>query len=282
MTPLILSEFGFSQLKLEDYISLIAATTNAFNGGLLARRPDHYRHFTVMGVIILAYAGGIGGGIVRDILVNKVPAPLVNPWYLILCLAAGTLAILVDFYGVQKFKDGLFQFMTAFSLPWYAIVGAQAGLDAHLGYGAAVLIGMIATTAGRWIIDSACLVVPKQLVRGEFFMGAAALTGITYVICVAVFEWSVLVSTPLRLSSASDSGYPRRRSAGKSGSRGNRRRSSKGRKRARHGVKACAPSSTSTATKTRAERERSRTRASRSLPRRNRPQRARRRCDFHP
>ena len=195
MTPLILSEFGFSKLKLEDYISLIAATTNAFNGGLLARRPDHYRHFTVIGVIILAYAGGIGGGIVRDILVNKVPAPLVNPWYLILCLAAGCAAILVDLYSAQKFKDGLFQLMTAFSLPWYAIVGAQAGLDAHLGYGAAVLIGMIATTAGRWIIDSACLVVPKQLVRGEFFMGAAALTGVTYVTCIAVFEWSVLAST---------------------------------------------------------------------------------------
>ncbi len=195
MTPLILSEFGFEKLKLEDYISLIAATTNAFNGALLARRPDHYRHFTVIGVIVLAYAGGIGGGIVRDILVNKIPAPLVNPWYLILCLAAGTLAIVIDLNSVQKFKDGLFQFMTAFSLPWYAIVGAQAALSAHLGYGAAVLIGMIATTAGRWIIDSACLVVPKHLVRGEFWLGAAALTGITYVICVGVFEWSLLAST---------------------------------------------------------------------------------------
>jgi uncharacterized membrane protein YeiH len=197
MTPLILSEFGFAKLELKDYISLVAATTNAFNGALLARRPDHYRHFTVMGIIILGYAGGIGGGIVRDILVNKVPAPLINPWYLILCLAAACLAILVDFHSVQKFKDGLFQFMTAFSLPWYAIVGAQAALDAHLGYGAAVLIGMIATTAGRWIIDGACLVVPKQLVRGEFFMGAAALSGITYVVCAAVFEWPLLASTAL-------------------------------------------------------------------------------------
>lgn len=184
MTP-ALAEFGFGTLHLEDYVSLIAATTNAFNGALLARRPDHYRHFTVAGVIILAYAGGIGGGIVRDILVNKIPAPLINPWYLILCLAAACLALYIDYASEQKFKDGLFQFMTAFSLPWYAIVGAQAALTAHLGYAAAVLIGIIATTAGRWIIDSACLCVPKQLVRGEFFVGAAALTGIVYVICYA-------------------------------------------------------------------------------------------------
>jgi uncharacterized membrane protein YeiH len=150
---------------------------------LLARRPDHYKHFTVIGVVILAYAGGIGGGIVRDVLCNRVPSPLENPWYLIACLLAATIALLIEFNSEQRFKDGLFQFMTAFSLPWYAIVGAQVALATHLGYAAAVLIGMIATTAGRWIIDVACNVIPKQLVRGEFFMTAAALTGIAYVIC---------------------------------------------------------------------------------------------------
>jgi uncharacterized membrane protein YeiH len=196
MTPLI-SEFGFAKLRLEDYISLIAATTNAFNGALLARRPDHYKHFTVMGIIILAYAGGIGGGIVRDVLLDKLPSPLINPWYLILCFCAAALALWIDYASAQKFKDGLFQFMTAFTLPWYAIVGAQAALGAHLGYAAAVLIGMIATTAGRWIIDSACLVVPKQLVRGEFFMLAAALTGITYVVCAAAIELPEIVSMAL-------------------------------------------------------------------------------------
>jgi len=183
MTPFEISEFGFSKLHLIDYISLIAATTNAFNGALLARRPDHYKHFTVAGIIILAYAGGIGGGVVRDVLLNKVPSPLVNPWYLILCLLAAVLALTIDYFSAQKFKDGLFQIMTAFTLPWYAIVGAQAALGAHLGYLAAVIIGIIATTAGRWIIDSACLKVPKQLVRGEFFVTSAALTGIAYVIC---------------------------------------------------------------------------------------------------
>lgn len=195
MTPLIFSEFGFSKLTLVDYISLIAATTNAFNGALLARRPDHYKHFTVMGVIILAYAGGIGGGIVRDVLVNKIPSPLMNPWYLIVCLLAAAAALLIDYYSATRFKDGLFQFMTAFSLPWYAIVGAQVALGAHLGYAAAVIIGMIATTAGRWIIDTACNVIPKQLVRGEFFMTAAALTGIVYCLCDQLLHTPVAVST---------------------------------------------------------------------------------------
>ncbi len=195
MTPLILSKFGIWTLGTLDIISLIAATTNAFNGALLARRPDHYKNFTVIGVIILAYAGGIGGGVVRDVLVNKVPAPFQNPWYLIFCFLAAGLALLIDFRSEQRFKDGLFQFMTAFSLPWYAIVGAQAALAANLGYFAAVIIGVIATTAGRWIIDVACNCVPKQLVRGEFFVGAAILTGVTYVICDQAFRLPVLAST---------------------------------------------------------------------------------------
>ena len=179
------------------WLSLFAATVNAFNGALLARRPDHYKHFTVMGIIILAYAGGIGGGIVRDVLVNRIPSPLLNPWYLVFCFAAAAAALLIDYYSAAKFKDGLFQFMTAFTLPWYAIVGVQTALDAKLGYIAAVIIGCIATTAGRWIIDVACNQTPKQLVRGEFFMTAAVLTGVTYVVFNAGLGWNILWSTAI-------------------------------------------------------------------------------------
>ncbi len=160
--PLIISQFGLWSFTTLGVFDLIAATTNAFNGALLARRPDHYKHFTVVGIIALAYVGGIGGGIIRDILVNKVPSPLLNPWYLIACLAAAALALLIDYGSGQRFKDGLFQLMTAFSLPWYAIVGAETAMAAHLGYFAAVLIGALATTGGRFIIDIACGVIPKQ------------------------------------------------------------------------------------------------------------------------
>ena len=195
MTPLILSKFGIWTFDTVGWISLIAATTNAFNGALLARRPDHYKNFTVVGIIILAYAGGIGGGVLRDVLLNNIPSPLMNPWYLIACFLAAAAALAVDYYSAQRFKDGLFQFMTAFTLPWYAIVGAQAALAAHLGYFAAVVIGIIATTAGRWIIDVACNVTPKQLVRGEHFVAAAALTGVVYLVCTAVLGWDVVIST---------------------------------------------------------------------------------------
>ena len=47
-------------------LDLIAASTNALNGALLARRPDHFKNFTIVGVILMAVLGGIGGGVTRD------------------------------------------------------------------------------------------------------------------------------------------------------------------------------------------------------------------------
>jgi|SRR5271166_4161698 len=189
-----IENYSLTTLGTMGIISLIAATTNAFNGALLARRPDHYQHFTMAGVILLGYAGGIGGGVLRDILVNKIPSPLVNPWYLIFCFMAALAAFGITYYGGIKFQDGLFQFMTAFSLPWYAIVGAQTAVDAHLGYVAAVLIGVIATTGGRFIIDVACNVIPKQFVRGHFFVLTATLTATLYLVLHEALGFSEISS----------------------------------------------------------------------------------------
>jgi uncharacterized membrane protein YeiH len=183
-----------------DAIDLIAAATNAFNGALLARRPDYYRHYTVIGIIILAFFGGIGGGVLRDVLLNKVPAPLADPRYLVLCLLSATIALWLHYSVGQKFRDGLFQYATAFTLPWYAIVGAQKTVDAHLGYLAAVLIGVIATTGGRFLIDLACGLPPKQLVRGELFILNPAATAVLYLVLRASFGLSLIPATAIAVA----------------------------------------------------------------------------------
>jgi uncharacterized membrane protein YeiH len=178
-------------------LDLIAATTNAFNGALLARRPDHYRHFTVAGIIILALFGGIGGGVLRDVLLNVIPAPIADPRYLVLAIAAAALALAIDYNTGQRFRGGMFAFMTAFSLPWYAVVGAQKATDFHLGVVAAVLIAVIGTTGGRFIIDIACGLPPKQLVRGEFFVLNPALTATLYLACRDLAHLSLVPATAI-------------------------------------------------------------------------------------
>ena len=120
-------------ITLGDFtiIDLIAATTNAFNGAILARQPSHYRKYTVVGILLIAIFGGIGGGVSRDVLLNDIPSALTNPLYLILCAVAGFLALRISGRLDEARTTRLFDFMSAFSLPWYAAVGCNKALEAR-------------------------------------------------------------------------------------------------------------------------------------------------------
>jgi uncharacterized membrane protein YeiH len=190
--PLFTVSFGTFTI-----IDLLAATTNAFNGALLCRRADHYRNYTVVGVILMALLGGIGGGVARDVILNKIPAAFTNPLYILLCVIAAYVALMVHYRTGQEFREGLFNFMTAFSLPWYAVVGCDAALRAGLPGLAAIVIGVIGPTAGRYFIDITSGVTPKHFVKGEWFVGTAVLASAVYVICY----WSGLSIIPASLIS---------------------------------------------------------------------------------
>jgi uncharacterized membrane protein YeiH len=164
-------------------LDLIAASTNALNGALLARRPDHYKQFTVVGILLMAVLGGIGGGVTRDVILNKIPSAFTNPAYILLCIVFGIVGYLLAYGNGQLFREGLFQFATAFSLPWYAIVGAEAALMAGLPILAALALGVIGPTAGRYFIDLTSGVPPKQFVQGEWFVGTALLTAGVWIGC---------------------------------------------------------------------------------------------------
>jgi uncharacterized membrane protein YeiH len=173
---------GFKWHGSYTAIDLIAASTNALNGALLARRPDHYKQFTVVGILLMALLGGLGGGITRDVLVGEVPAALTNPAYILLALGFGVLGYLLAYAGGQLFREGLFQFMTSFSLPWYAIVGAEKGVTVGLPVLGCLLLAVVGPTAGRYYIDITSGLPPKQFIRGEWFVAIAALTGLVWIL----------------------------------------------------------------------------------------------------
>ena len=187
----------FADLDLGSFtiIDLIAATTNAFNGALLARQPSHYRGYTVVGILLIAVFGGIGGGVSRDVLLNDIPSALTNPLYLILCAAAGFLALRISGRLDAAPTARVFDFMSAFSLPWYAAVGANKALEADLPYLACILIGVVGPTAGRFLIDITSGVTPQHFVRGEWFVGTAVLTSVVYLIADAGFGLSIWPAT---------------------------------------------------------------------------------------
>ena len=115
-------------------IDLIAASTNALNGALLARRPDHYKNFTVVGILLMALLGGLGGGITRDILLGQVPSALTNPAYITLCLAFGVLGYLLAYAEGHALPGGA---VPVHDLVLAALVrdrgGAERGRGRHPG-----------------------------------------------------------------------------------------------------------------------------------------------------
>jgi uncharacterized membrane protein YeiH len=173
---------GFEWTGNYTAVDLVAASTNALNGALLARRPDHYKQFTIVGILLMAIVGGIGGGVTRDILAGEVPAALTNPAYLTLCLIFGNVGYFLAYDEGQLFREGLFQFMTAFSLPWYAIVGAQKGVEVGFPVWGCLVLAVIGPTAGRYYIDLTSGVTPKQFIRGEWFVGTTLLVGLVWIL----------------------------------------------------------------------------------------------------
>ena len=167
------------------FLDLVAAGTNALNGALLARRPDHYKNFTVVGIMLMALLMGLGGGMTRDVLLSEIPGALTNPAYITVAIVAGIIGYNLAFAKGQLFREGLFQFMTSFSLPLYAIVGAQKAEAAGLPILGVLFLAVVGPTAGRWYVDVSSGVSPKHFVRGEWFVGIALLTGLVWVACDA-------------------------------------------------------------------------------------------------
>jgi uncharacterized membrane protein YeiH len=85
--------------------------------------------------------------------------------------------------------------MTAFSLPWYAAIGVQAGLNAHLPMLGAIFLGIVGPTAGRFLIDVTSRVPAKQFVRGEWFVTTAVLTSVVFLICAHYLGLSIWPAT---------------------------------------------------------------------------------------
>src|SRR5258706_1258207 len=78
---------------------LFAAGINALNGALVARNPSHDRGYTVVGLLIMAFFGGIGGGAKGGVLLNDIPSPLKAPIYLVSWLLIGGLGLAIFWYG---------------------------------------------------------------------------------------------------------------------------------------------------------------------------------------
>ena len=182
-------------------IDLFSAGINALYGVLVARNPSHNRGYTVAGLLIMAFFGGIGGGVSRDLLLNDIPSPLKDPTYLLVCLLMGLLGLAIYRYAdsrEEQFRTRTLAFFKSFTLPWFAILGAHKALEHDLGIFSAIVVGLIATTAGGVFIDLFSGVTPEIVRPSEHLVTTAVLASTVYTL-IAVQEKGSLSFFPVTL-----------------------------------------------------------------------------------
>ena len=181
-----------------------ATAVGALSGALIAVR----KRFDIIGVVTLAVVAGLGGGIIRDILLQKYGIAAFQHEYL---LWTALIAALVGFFFADLVRSGrrLFLLVDALSLGLFAVIGADKGLIANIGVFAAIMLGAITSTGGGVLRDVLTGEVPNVLQPGSLYAAAAVLGSIAYVTLVAWLDVvkpaaalvAVLITLGLRLLS---------------------------------------------------------------------------------
>lgn len=166
---------GSGTVSVPVGLDLAAVAVGAVFGALIAVR----RHLDVTGTLGLAVIGGLGGGVLRDLLLNQTPVALTNDAYLPVALGTGA-AMLVLHPHADRLDD-LLDLFDAGTLGLFAIVGASKALDAGIGPVASAAVGLTAATAGGVACDVLSGQRPYIFGPGPIYGLAAAAGSVAYV-----------------------------------------------------------------------------------------------------
>jgi uncharacterized membrane protein YeiH len=158
-------------LRVPAAVDLAAIVVGALTGGLLAAREG----FAVSGVLLLAVSGGLGGGLIRDVLLAEgPPVALTNPAYL--PTVAVTAAVTFYFSGWLSRLTGLLVVLDALTLGFFTVIGAQKAQLAELPNASVVFIGTV-TAVGGAVIRDVLLAQRADIIQPGPYNAVAALIG---------------------------------------------------------------------------------------------------------
>ncbi|WP_117000154.1 trimeric intracellular cation channel family protein [Desertimonas flava] len=168
-------------LDIPNWVEISAIAFGALAGALTGVRV----HFDIAGVMFLAVSCGLGGGVIRDVLLQEgTPIALTDRWYLPTSLAAGLIGIVLGrMTEAAKNRFGLtFVLVDAVCLSAFALLGADRAVAAELPVVSCVLVGVVTGTGGAIIRDIVVNEPPELFLPGSFYAFAAAGGCIIYVI----------------------------------------------------------------------------------------------------
>ncbi|NLK63449.1 MAG: trimeric intracellular cation channel family protein [Fusobacteria bacterium] len=143
-------------------------------------------HLDILGVVILGIITAIGGGILRDVLLNEIPAAFLNERALYFSIIASLLTYIL----ANKMKEFVYVVKTfdAIGLAVFTIIGCKKGLNKDLGILSVTIMGTLTGIAGGVIRDMLVKEIPFIL-REEIYAFFCIMGGMTYWI---LFKYSIL------------------------------------------------------------------------------------------
>ena len=153
--------------ELFYWIGLVAVAVNALTGVIEAGR----KQMDLIGVVMVGCATALGGGTVRDVLLDRTVFWINDQTYLIVALVA-TLATFVAVRGL-RLPPRLFLIPDAIGLALFTVAGTQIALQLNAPWLVASLLGVITGVVGGVLRDVLCNDVPLIFVRGELYASAA-------------------------------------------------------------------------------------------------------------
>lgn len=145
-------------------LDLVGISVFAISGALVAVRKE----LDVVGVVVLATVTGLGGGLIRDVLIGDVPPPGLADWrYLVVPIAAGLVTFW--FHPTLGRMERVVNVFDAAGLGLFAVAGALKASEAGLGPLPAAILGMVTGVGGGMLRDVLAGRVPVILRRGELY-----------------------------------------------------------------------------------------------------------------
>jgi uncharacterized membrane protein YeiH len=156
----------------------------AVTGGLVAVR----KQFDIFGVLVLAGTTGLGGGFLRDVLIDATPPAALADWrYLLVPVAAGLVTFV--FHPAFGRLERLINILDAAGLGLFCVTGALKALDFGLGPVPAALMGMVTGIGGGMARDLLAGRVP--VVFSSELYATPALLGATWAVLGDYWELPV-------------------------------------------------------------------------------------------
>jgi uncharacterized membrane protein YeiH len=153
---------------MRHILELLGVAVFAISGALAAGRKS----LDWLGVAVIAAVTALGGGTVRDVLLDRHPISwIARPVYLIVCLVATAVTLLYVRLRIPPFR-ALFV-ADALGLAFFTIGGVQIAEQSGLSGLLALIMGVITGVVGGVARDVLLAEIPLILRRGQLYASAA-------------------------------------------------------------------------------------------------------------